>query len=104
MHLISRIPTPSLPPRSKVAEKSHKLSLSADPAKYLVAQHEKALKRDEARAREIKERHEAELQECKFAPTIKDCPAYVKRIAKSMSVMRAARGQEAEVPEKPTWK
>lgn len=82
-----------------------KPSLSADPAQYLLAHREKTAQKEAAAAAEKAKREQVELEACTFAPSTKDCPAYVKRIAKSMSVMRAAKTPNNDVgPEKPTWR
>ena len=44
---------------------------------------------------ELKKRHEEEMDGCTFSPKTVECPAYVKRIAKSMAVVRAARTSTA---------
>jgi len=93
--------------KQAVEQKVNKPSLSTDPAQYLQALKEKQMQKDEAILVEKKQRDEKELEACTFAPKTKECPAYVKRIAKSMAVMRAARGTGAQEPasqEKPGWK
>ena len=53
---------------------------------------------------------EAELEqfrECTFQPRIHDAPAYVKRIARSMALSKAARAAASEAdkkPERPQWR
>jgi len=82
-----------------------KPSLAADPAQYLLVHKEKTAQKEAAAAAEKAKREQEELEACTFAPSTKDCPAYVKRIAKSMSVMRAAKTPANDVgPEKPTWR
>ena len=86
-------------------QKVNKPSLSTDPAQYLQTLKDKQKQKEEAFEVEKKQREEQELAECTFAPKTKECPAYVKRIAKSMAVMRAARTGGQESPqEKPGWK
>lgn len=83
-----------------------KLSISADPTKYLLVQKEKKEHKEAQAKADLMKREEEELLACTFAPSTKECPAYVKRIAKSMSVMRAARSGTQEVASggKPDWK
>lgn len=54
-----------------------------------------------------KQKEEQELSGCTFSPKTKGCPDYIKRIAKSMAFVRAAKQAELEktkVMEKPQWK
>jgi hypothetical protein len=46
------------------------------------------------------------MAECSFTPKTRECPAYVKRIAKSMATIKAAKASESSVAgsEKPLWK
>ena len=66
------------------------------------------LKRRESQRKEmLGQRSEEELQKCTFSPKTKRCPDYIKRIAKSMALVRAAKQAELErskVFEKPQWK
>ena len=87
--------------------KVSKMSLAADPAQYLQSQKEKKDAKDALMKAQKDKQEQDELQACTFAPSTKECPAYVKRIAKSMAVMRAARAGSQEAgasTEKPTWK
>jgi hypothetical protein len=68
-----------------------KLFSTDDPSKMLEWHKSKQEKLEEERNKYKKEKEEMESEGCTFAPVIKDCPAYVKRIAKSMSVVKAAR-------------
>ena len=55
-------------------------------------------------------RREQELsRECTFMPTTRECPSYVRRIAKSMAIVREAREKEIRASgvaekDKPQWK
>lgn len=53
--------------------------------------------------REKEEREKYELEECTHAPRIKDAPAFVKRIAQNMAIMKAERVQTPKVV-KPDWR
>ncbi len=85
---------------------AQKISLTHDPAKFLDLQKEKAQRKESERLALLEKREKEELEKCTFAPATKDCPAYVRRIAKSMAVVRAARTtpEEAQDNQKPTWK
>ena len=53
----------------------------------------------------IAERDATNLKECTFAPEIHEAPAYVKRIAKSMALTRAARLPLKDASSaKPDWR
>ena len=91
--------------KQSVDSKITKMSIITDPGQYLQAQEEKRKKREEVVSAELKKRENDEMESCTFAPKTKECPAYVKRIAKSMAIMRAARtGAQEEDSDKPTWK
>ena len=47
-----------------------------------------------------------ELKDCTFVPQTKECPSYIKRIARSLSVVKAAKVNEGKenYSEKPQWK
>lgn len=51
---------------------------------------QKQAEMDRLRVQEM--RVEDELKECTFVPKTKECPAYVKRIARSLAVVRSAKG------------
>ena len=54
-----------------------------------------------------KQREQEQLSGCTFSPKTKRCPDYIKRIAKSMALVRAAKQAELEksrIVEKPQWK
>lgn len=63
----------------------------------------------ESRRKVMAEQRDQEvLAECTFEPETSKCPEYIKRIAKSMSIVRAAKQAETEKSqvrmEKPLWK
>ncbi len=46
-----------------------------------------------------------ELKECTFNPQTKECPNYIKRIARSLSVVKNMKGNENQYEnQKPDWK
>ena len=83
-----------------------KVSLSKNTSKFLEIHRDKALKREAERLDILEKRERDEISKCTFAPATKDCPAYVRRIAKSMAVVRSTRAQTEKdsVDAKPTWK
>jgi len=85
---------------------NQKISLRHDAAKFLEMQREKAQRKEAERLLLLEKREKDALDMCTFAPATKDCPAYVRRIAKSMAVVRAARTVpvDEEEDQKPTWK
>lgn len=52
----------------------------------------------------LKEREHNETLDCTFKPVTRDCPAYVKRIARSLSIVKSARVTHASAPAKPEWR
>lgn len=83
--------------------------LSEDPSKIIEWARSEDLKKEESRLQQLKEKEIKELETCTFAPQTKDCPAYIKRIAKSMAVVKAARSSDQtsvhqSSSSKPTWK
>lgn len=81
---------PEISAKAKKINKSA-LKLSEDPSKVLVWYEEKMLKREEDIAKDRQLKYEQEVLECTFNPSIIDCPAYVRKIAKSMAVVKAAK-------------
>jgi len=68
-----------------------RLHLAADPT-AVVAEYSKKKEDYERRKAEADERKcQEELSLCTFKPATKECPAYVKRIAQSMAIVRDAR-------------
>ena len=85
------------------------LKLKEDPAFFL--QHYKGLEHGKARRREVEQQHrvQQELVECTFTPQTRDCPGYVKRIARSMHQLKANRSMDDASmstisPSKPNFK
>lgn len=88
----------------KIGDSTAKVSIK-DTNKFLEAAREKQQRKDGERLAVLERKEQDEFEACTFAPQTKECPAYVRRIAKSMAVVRAARSQETEsVPSRATWK
>lgn len=84
---------------SKYAEKSHSKSLlntNKNPKEFLDHYHREQTKLKDARVTSAKVREKKELEGCTFTPKTTACPAYIKRIAKSMQVVKASRRLSAE--------
>lgn len=81
-----------------------KPSLAADPATYLNKHRDAQMEKENLRVQELKKREEEETKECSFTPQTIDCPEYVKRIAKSMAIVRAAKGSQTVGNDKPDWR
>jgi hypothetical protein len=83
-----------------------KLQLNAEGSSFLNSYTEGLRTKEDEKLRRENEIEESELLACTFAPETRDCPAYVKRIAQSMAIVRAARSDDsvAKSPEKPDWK
>jgi hypothetical protein len=71
------------------------LQLSSDPSQFLDWYQNKNQEREAGRQQELKRREDAEVASCTFSPKTIDCPAYVRRIAKSMAVVKAARSSSS---------
>ena len=95
---------PEITTKAKKINEASKVSIK-DTEKFLEMAKEKAQRKEGERLAELEKRERAEIDSCTFAPQTKECPAYVRRIAKSMAVVRAARANDSE-PQvgRPTWK
>lgn len=84
------------------------LQLSSDNSQFVEWLKQNNLKKEQKRLEIMREREEAEARDCTFSPKTTECPAYVKRIALSMSIVKAARNSTSELldPEasKPQWR
>eukprot|EP01036_Dinobryon_divergens_P023461 gene23463-31808_t len=81
------------------------LQLNNDPSYFLDWFKEKVTEKENLRQLELQRRAEEEVSNCTFSPKTIDCPEYVKRIAKSMSIVKSARSTaQPEEPEKPDWR
>lgn len=98
------------PKLSKFASTKGKsvLQLSANNSQFLDWLKENNLKKEQKRLEIMREREEAETKDCTFSPKTTECPAYVKRIALSMSIVKAARNNTSSVLDsedsKPQWR
>lgn len=98
------------PKLSKFAASKGKsvLQLSADNTQFLEWLKQNNLKKEQKRLEIMREREEAEKKDCTFSPKTTECPAYVKRIALSMSIVKAARNNTSSVLDtedsKPEWR
>ena len=84
--------------------KSH-LNLNDDPSGFLERHLEEKFEKEEKRKKYLLEQEEKEVAECTFVPQTIDCPAYIKRIAKSLSIVKANRSSTLnDTDSKPDWK
>jgi hypothetical protein len=79
------------------------LMLHEDPDGYVSRQLKMEKDKEAYRLMIIRQREANEIDGCTFAPATKDCPAYVKRIARSLSIVKSARLADA-APPKPEWR
>ena len=81
------------------------LQLHDNPGGFL-ERHQLEQKQQELnRLKILEEREMNELKDCTFTPEIRECPQYVKRIARSLAVVKAAKSSESmQENEKPQWK
>jgi hypothetical protein len=79
------------------------LQLRENPGGFM-ERHMNTLKQNDAERKKIlQQRQQEELQSCTFMPKTRDCPAYVKRIARSLSVVKKSQAG-GDQPSKPQWK
>ncbi len=92
------------PQVSKMAQKSRStLQLRDDPDGF-IKRHMKSERDKEAfRTAMLRQREENDVQGCTFQPMTKECPPYIKRIARSLSIVKAARTVEPP-PARPDWR
>lgn len=90
--------------KSASGQNHSKPSLATDPATYLNRHRDMQMEKENMRIQELKKREEEETKECSFTPQTIDCPEYVKRIAKSMAIVRAAKGAQVIGSNKPEWR
>ena len=80
------------------------LQLRDNPGGFM-ERHMNTLKQNDAERKKILEhRQQEEMQSCTFLPKTKDCPAYVKRIARSLSVVKRSHATDEQLSSKPQWK
>lgn len=70
--------------------------------RYTIEQKQNEIERNKL----LEEKMLNEMKDCTFAPQTKECPSYIKRIARSLSVVKAAKLNEGSNhnSEKPQWK
>ena len=68
-----------------------KLALSRKPGAFLEDYKKECDRKQIAKETAIREQVEAEKEVCTFAPQTTTCPAYIRRIAKSMQIVKASR-------------
>ena len=79
------------------------LQLRDNPGGFM-ERHMNTLQQNEAERKKILEqRNKEELAACTFVPKTKDCPAYVKRIARSLSVVKKSQTGD-DRPTRPQWR
>eukprot|EP00941_MAST-03F_sp_MAST-3F-sp1_P003047 g3047.t1 len=86
-----------------------KLRILSDPDTYLERVKSEGAAFNESVRRAALENEYNELRDCTFTPQVHDAPAYVKRIARSMSLSRAAHAAAAAAngevnKERPGWR
>ena len=94
---------PQISKRAQSAGKSY-LELNSDSSIFLEKLKIEREKLEEKRMSELNQRRMHELDGCTFQPETKECPSYVKRIAKSMALVRAARAENNTEKVKPQWR
>jgi hypothetical protein len=77
-----------------------KIRIQSEPETYLQRLQQSAKAFSEKQRRAVQAQEMAEFAQCTFQPKIHDAPAYVKRIAHSMKLTRAAQ-RRVEGAEKP---
>jgi hypothetical protein len=81
------------------------LQLHDNPGGFLERHQLEQRQQEEMRMKILEEREMNELKECTFSPEIIECPQYVKRIARSLAVVKAAKSSESlQEDEKPQWR
>jgi len=105
--LVNMTFTPQISNFSKTKGKSV-LQLSSDNSQFLDWLKQSNLKKEQKRLEILREREENEAKDCTFSPKTTECPAYVKRIALSMSIVKAARNNTSTLLDseanKPQWR
>lgn len=92
------------PQVSKMAQKCQStLKLKEDPDGYISRYTRAEKEKDAFRKAMLEQKEQNESLGCTFAPQTKECPAYVKRIARSLSIVKAAKTVEAP-PARPEWR
>ncbi|KAL7998529.1 hypothetical protein Plhal703r1_c29g0117321 [Plasmopara halstedii] len=84
-----------------------RLKITSSPETYLQRVKEQTQERSIKQRRAIQQKEIGEFNECTFKPRTIEAPAYVQRIARSVSLTKAFRAQHealARAKEKPEWK
>ncbi|KAG7396304.1 hypothetical protein PHYBOEH_002485 [Phytophthora boehmeriae] len=96
------------PQLSRMSERSEgKLKILSSPETYLQRIQQQSQAHTIKQRRAMQEKEMGEFAECTFKPRTIEAPAYVQRIARSVSLTKALRAQEqaaARAREKPEWK
>lgn len=98
---------PEITRRATTNGKSVIKSVTESSSQFMQWFNEKQRRMDEKRRQLAEEKRLEESKECTFHPETRDCPSYIKRIAKSMEIVRAARnasGAFQTTPPKPDWR
>ena len=74
-----------------------------DPENYVHRLQKESRVFNEKALRAKQEAEMAETEQCTFAPKVNDAPGYIKRIARSMALARAARPPTAD-DDAPDWR
>lgn len=80
------------------------LKLNENPGGFLERYKLTQQQQDAERQRYNAAKQSEELKDCTFTPATKDCPAYIKRIARSLAVVKSVRTSTDEAPSRPQWK
>jgi hypothetical protein len=80
----------------KAREEAHSFLKLGEDTSYHLDRHQETLMRQKlVREYESQRREEAETEGCTFAPVLKDCPSYIKRIARSVATIKSSKGEKA---------
>ena len=97
------------PEITKLAKSSarSKIQITDDEQSFLQKYRKDQQKAEEKRLYEMNKRREEELRDCSFHPETTVCPSYIKRNAKSMAMVKAARAEHKNLRKmnaKPQWR
>jgi hypothetical protein len=90
--------------KGQYADVEGRLRVTSEPETYIERVQREAQLLSEKQRRALEDAEREEFSECTFQPEVHDAPAYVKRIARSMALTRAARGAGSVAEEKPQWR
>merc|ERR1711885_75013 len=83
---------PEITKKAKNSARS-KLKITDNEQSFLEKYRVDKMRAEETRLYEMNKRREEELKDCSFQPETTVCPSYIKRIAKSMAMVKAARAE-----------